>query len=40
MPVFPEIGAPCPQCAWSFGADEGEMENAGLDLVCLDALGV
>jgi len=38
MPVFPESGAPCQQCAWSScGANEGE--NTGLDLVHLDALG-
>ena len=40
MPVFSESGAPCQQCAWSScGADEGEMEKTGLDLVRLDALG-
>jgi len=41
-PVFPKIFAACPECAWSScGADEGEeMENTGLELVRLDALGV
>jgi len=40
-PVFPELCADCQQCAWSScGAEEGEeMENAGLELVRLDALG-
>jgi len=39
-PVFPESRALCQQCAWSScGTDEGEMENSGLELVRLDALG-
>jgi len=38
-PAFPVRVALFPECAWSCGADEGEMENAGLELVRLDALG-
>jgi len=40
-PAFPVRVALFPECAWSScGAEEGEeMENTGLELVRLDALG-